>query len=113
MMETSAAIDGLMANADIASFSTRMLDDSDNEASVAAFTSLPGYIEHVEFAGTTPAMLPTIIEIAFETNWDVSVLIIRLIPFFARALGIDEFTKSCSRLLILGCPIRYSMYAKQ
>jgi serine/threonine-protein phosphatase 2A regulatory subunit A len=113
MMEVAAAIDGLTANADIVSFSTRILHDSDNEVSVAALTSLLEYVDHVNLAGMTPAMLPTILEIAFESHWRIEIIIIKVILSFARSLGLGEFTKSCSRLLIFSFRKRYSMYAKQ
>jgi serine/threonine-protein phosphatase 2A regulatory subunit A len=93
LMEVAAAIDRRTANAQIVPFFTRILHDSDNEASVAALTSLLKYVEKVDLAGMTPAMLPTILEIAFETHWRVKVVIIKLIPSFARVLGLDEFTK--------------------
>jgi serine/threonine-protein phosphatase 2A regulatory subunit A len=93
LMEVASAIERRAANAQIVPFFTRILHDSDNDASVAALTSLFTYVDKVDLAGMTPAMLPTILEIAFETHWRVKVVIIKLIPSFGRVLGLDEFTK--------------------
>jgi serine/threonine-protein phosphatase 2A regulatory subunit A len=93
LMEVAAAIERRTANAQLVPFFTRILHDSDNEASVAALSSLLKYVDKVDLAGMIPAMLPTILEIAFETHWRVKVVIIKLIPSFARVLGLDEFTK--------------------
>jgi serine/threonine-protein phosphatase 2A regulatory subunit A len=93
LMAVAVSIERRTANSQLVPFFTRILHDSDNEASVAALTSLLKYVDKVDLAGMTPAMLPTILEIAFETHWRVKVVIIKLIPSFARVLGLDEFAK--------------------
>jgi serine/threonine-protein phosphatase 2A regulatory subunit A len=93
LMELASVMERRTANSQIVPLFTRILHDSDNEASVAALQSLLKYADKVDLNGMTPAMLPTILEIAFETHWRVKVVIIKLIPAFARVLGLDEFTK--------------------
>jgi hypothetical protein len=66
LMEVAAAIGQRTANVQLVPFLTRMLHDSDKEASVAALTSLLKYAEKVDLTGITPAVLPTILEIASD-----------------------------------------------
>jgi serine/threonine-protein phosphatase 2A regulatory subunit A len=92
-MEIAAAIDRRTANAQIMPFFTRILHESNNEASVTAFTPLLKHVEKVDLTGMMPAMLSKILEIACETDWRIKVIMIKLIPSFARVRELDEFTK--------------------
>lgn len=93
LMEVASVIDRHSANAAIVPLFVRILRDSDNEASVALLTSLLTYVDKVDLAGMTPAILPVILDIAFGTHWRVKVVIIKLIPSFASVIGLEEFSK--------------------
>jgi serine/threonine-protein phosphatase 2A regulatory subunit A len=93
LMELASMIDKRADNAQIVPLFIRILHDSDNEASVAALSSLLKFVDNVDLAGMTPAILPVILEIALETHWRVKVVIIKLIPALANVLGLDEFSK--------------------
>jgi hypothetical protein len=93
LMEITAAIDHRTDDAQIVPFFTQILHDSDNLASVAALTSLLKEVEKVGLAGMTPPMLPTILEFESATNWRVKVIIIKLIPSFAKLLAVERFIR--------------------
>lgn len=93
LTEVAASIDKHSVNAQIVQLFQKILRDSDSEASVALLTSLLTFVDKIDLAGITPGILPTILDIAFETHWRVKVVIIKLIPSFAAVLGLDEFTK--------------------
>jgi len=70
----------------------QILHENDNEASVALLNSLLKHADEVDLTSITPAILGVILEIAGDAKWRVKVVIVKLIPHFARVLGLDEFT---------------------
>lgn len=99
LMELAPIIGNHNTSLSIIPLFLQILIDTDNEASVALLNSLLTHVDEVDLASITPAILPTILEIAGDTHWRVKVVIIKLIPHFAKVLGVEEFGKQVFQLV--------------
>ena len=99
LMELAPIIGNHNTTASIVPLFMQILHDSDNEASVALLNSLLTHVDEVDLNSIAPAVLPVILEIATETHWRVKMVIIKLIPPFAKVLGQEEFQRKLFPLI--------------
>lgn len=93
LMELAPIVGKVNTTSSIVPVFMNILHAGDNEASVALLTSLLQHVDEVDLGSMAPAILPVILEIAGDAHWRVKVVIIKLIPPFARVLGLDEFMR--------------------
>lgn len=77
----------------------QILHDNDYEACTAVLNSLLTHIDEVNLPAIVSAILNVILEISGQTKWRVKVVIVKLIPHFARVLGLDDFMAKLFPLL--------------
>ena len=91
LMELAPILGSSITNEKLIPIMTQVLHDNENEASVALLTGVVNHVNELDLPSMTPLMLPVLVETAGDAHWRVKMVIIRLIPPLAKAVGLDEF----------------------